>query len=352
MSRKRKTKRHAAQRVEVLQPFALLRRRFSTRAQVMATLVFAVLGVAAGALGVLLSGNGASAHAGRDYATSLDLRDAPIAGFAVQTAGQSSGRAKIIERIVSAGAPERLTPALAQPVGAGDVRPKIVLIFDDVGLDKAAFDELLEMPGPVTLSFLPYAKDIQPLADRARARGDDLMLHLPMEPTGGADPGPHALKTNMAAGDLFDELAWSLNSFTGFVGVNNHMGSRFTQNPQAMKRVLAMLDQKNLFFVDSLTTSKSVAAAAAASVGAEIFVRDVFLDSDPEPAAIRRQLALAERIAIETGYAIVICHPRRETLDIVGPWLTTAPLRGFELAKVSQLTDIRRNALMASMGMR
>ncbi|MCA8887436.1 MAG: divergent polysaccharide deacetylase family protein, partial [Parvularculaceae bacterium] len=90
----------------------------------------------------------------------------------------------------------------------------------------------------------------------------------------------------------------------------------------------------------------------AASVGAEIFVRDVFLDSEPEPAAIRRQLALAERIAVETGYAIVICHPRRETLDIVGPWLTTAPLRGFELAKVSQLTDIRRNALMASMGMR
>ncbi len=311
-----------------------------------------MLGVAAGALGVLISGNGASAHAARDYASSLDLRDAPVAGYAAQSAGQSADRAKIIERIVSAGAPERLAPAPAEPAQSGDRKPKIVLIFDDVGLDKAAFDEVLEMPGPVTLAFLPYAGDIQPLADRARARGDDLMLHLPMEPTGAADPGPHALKSNMAASELFDELAWNLNSFSGFVGVNNHMGSRFTQNPQAMKRVLAMLDQKNLFFIDSLTTSKSVAPAAAASVGAEIFVRDVFLDSDPDPAAIRRQLALAERIAVETGYAIVICHPRRDTLDIVGPWLTTAPLRGFDLAKVSQLADIRRDALIASMGMR
>jgi polysaccharide deacetylase 2 family uncharacterized protein YibQ len=332
--------------VEVLHPFALLRRRFSTRAQIAATVGFATLGVVAGAFGVLISGNGASAHAVRDYAASLDLREAPLAGFAAQP----HGRAEIIERIVSAGEPERFAPATSSPYAAPALTPKIVLIFDDVGIDKSAFAEIMNLPGPVTLSFLPYADGVQPLADEARLRGDDLMLHLPMEPSGAADPGPHALSTDMAASRLFDELSWNLGRFNGYVGVNNHMGSKFTQDAQAMKRVLAMLDQKNLFFIDSLTTSKSVAASAAASVGAEIFVRDVFLDSEPGEAAVRRQLALAERIAVETGYAIVICHPRRETLDVIGPWLTTALLRGFELAKVSELETIRRDALIASMG--
>ncbi|OFW99837.1 MAG: hypothetical protein A3E78_07285 [Alphaproteobacteria bacterium RIFCSPHIGHO2_12_FULL_63_12] len=161
-----------------------------------------------------------------------------------------------------------------------------------------------------------------------------------MEPSGSADPGPMSLESDMKSEALFSALSRNLGAFDGYVGVNNHMGSKFTRDEQAMKRVLAFLDRRGLFFIDSLTTGSSAAAKAGAAVGADVYVRDVFLDSEPGAARIQRQLDLAERIAQKTGYAIVICHPRRETLDVIGPWLTTAPARGFDLATVSSLKAI------------
>lgn len=267
------------------------------------------------------------------YAASLDLRDAPLAGA-------SGPRSELIAKIAAAGAPERLIAPLMDSRGTGRRAPRLIVIIDDMGLDRNAFEEIMSLPGPVTLSFLPYARNIQPLVDEASARGDDILLHLPMEPAGSADPGPGSLKIDMKSDELFKALSWNLGRFEGYVGVNNHMGSRFTRNEQAMKRVLSYLDQRGLFFIDSLTTGASVALDAGASVGADVYARDVFLDSEPGRSNVQRQLDLAERIAQKTGYAIVICHPRRDTLDVIGPWLTTAPARGFELATVSSLKGI------------
>jgi hypothetical protein len=217
-----------------------------------------------------------------------------------------------------------------------------------MGIDKKAFENVMRLPGPVTLSFLPYADNPQPLVDRARSRGDNVLLHLPMEPSGVADAGPHSLSSSMSAERLFKELSWNLNRFDGYIGVNNHMGSKATRDETAMKRILSALDQRGLFFIDSLTTGLSAASRAGDAVGAEVYVRDVFLDSEPGRETVRRQLALAESIAAKTGYAIVICHPRGDTLDVIGPWLTTAPSRGFELATVSSLREIRTQARLAS----
>jgi hypothetical protein len=122
------------------------------------------------------------------------------------------------------------------------------------------------------------------------------------------------------------------------------MGSKLTRDDQAMKRILAFLDRRGLFFLDSLTTGDSKASLAGASVGAEVLVRDVFLDAEPGEDAVRRQLALAERIAEETGYVIAIAHPRRDTLAVLGPWLTTAPARGFRLETITALRGERSGA--------
>ncbi len=297
-----------------------------------AAIFAAVIGTAAGIAAAVFSGRAVDAAAA--YAATLDLRDAPLAGA-------SGARADLIAMIAAAGTPERLSAPAVSSSGATGGSPKLIIIFDDMGLDPLAFDEIMSLPGPVTLSFLPYARALQPLVEKARLRGDDILLHLPMEPSGRADPGPHSLSSEMNADELFEALVWNLGRFDGYAGVNNHMGSKFTRNEQAMKRVLSYLAQRDLFFIDSLTTGSSVALDAGAAVGADVYVRDVFLDSEPGRTNIRRQLALAERIAEKTGYAIVICHPRRETLDVIGPWLTTAPARGFELATVSLLKDIR-----------
>jgi polysaccharide deacetylase 2 family uncharacterized protein YibQ len=272
------------------------------------------------------------------YASTLDLRDAPLTGA-------TGPRSAIIAKIAEAGVTERFDPPKDVQSSPDRVRPRLIVIFDDMGLDHRAFDEVMALPGPVTMSFLPYAKNVQPFIDKATARGDDILLHLPMEPSGGADPGPHSLSAGMKSDRLFDELAWNLSQFSGYVGVNNHMGSKFTRDGQAMKRVLSLLDQRGLFFIDSLTTSGSVAMAAGDAVGADVFVRDVFLDPEPGKPVVQRQLALAEKIAAKTGYAVVICHPRRDTLDVIGPWLTSAPARGFDLATVSSL---QRTSKLAS----
>ena len=296
----------------------------------------AALGIVAGAVAAAVSGAASRSEASGGYAAALDLRDAPI--VAPNAGGE--GRGAVIEAIISAGAPERFPAAPARPQGA----PRIVIVFDDVGLDAHAFDALMALPGPLTLSFLPYADDVQRKVNRALADGNDILLHLPMEPSGASDPGPGALKTSMDPGELFTALGQNLGRFEGYVGVNNHMGSKLTRDEQAMKRVLAFLERRGLFFLDSLTTGDSRASLAGASVGAEVLVRDVFLDAEAGEDAVRRQLALAERIAEETGYVIAIAHPRAETLAVVGPWLTSAPARGFRLETITALRGERSGA--------
>jgi hypothetical protein len=138
-------------------------------------------------------------------------------------------------------------------------------------------------------------------------------------------------------------LNWNLSRFDGYVAVNNHMGSRLTQDMSAMKTVLSLLDEKELFFVDSLTTSRSVASAAGRAVGADVYARDVFLDASKSEASVMAQLALIERIARETGFAVAICHPRKDTLAAVGPWLTSAPARGFQIETVAALPELAKN---------
>jgi len=309
----------------------------------LATLIMALAGMVIGASGAIFTGKSEKAWADGEYAITLDLRHAPAVG-----AGKTGDRrGAIVERILSAGAPHRFQfEDLKARAAPGAVRPKIIIVFDDMGLDKAAFEAALALPGPLTFSFLPYANDVQVLADRARARGDAVMLHLPMEPAGGADPGPHSLTQDLSDQAFLRELEWNLARFSGYVGVNNHMGSKLTSDNGKMKTVLTALKREGLFFVDSLTTGESKLQEAGETVGVPVFVRDVFLDPVAGKEAVRRQLALVERIAQQTGYAVAICHPRRDTIEVLGPWLTSAPARGFELATVTELLEISDNASM------
>lgn len=291
----------------------------------------AALGVALGAAGAYMAGRGATAEAGRwGPPVAFELREGPARATNV-----FREREKVVAALQAGAEPERFTPP-ALPPG----RPKIIVIFDDMGLDPAAFERVMALPGPLTLSFLPYAQDAQRMIDRARAAGHEILLHLPMEPDGPQDPGPNALRTNMTGTELLSALAWSLSRIEGYSGVNNHMGSRMTRHEAAMKTVLSVLDSRGLYFIDSVTTSGSVAAEAGRAVGARVFARDVFLDPEAGSETVMRQLALVERIARQTGYAVAICHPRPDTLVALGPWLTSAPARGFELATTAALLEV------------
>ena len=312
---------------------ARLPQRRAGNAGLIATVVVALAGVLVGAVSAYMTERGSAANALGATAPASERADAD--------SPQRLARDHVVARLIAGEAPPERLAAPAFPVATASApapRPKIVIILDDMGIDKRLSERAIALPGPLTYSFLPYGRNAAELAATARIAGGEVMLHLPMEPAGKEDPGPHALNSGMTGAEFIRSLEWNLNRFDGYVGVNNHMGSKLTADIAAMKTLLGYLDHRELFFVDSVTTPQTTARKAGRDLGIEVFSRDVFLDAEAgSESAVRSQLALAERIARETGYVVAICHPREETLSVLGPWLTTAPARGFDLVFASSL---------------
>jgi hypothetical protein len=211
-------------------------------------------------------------------------------------------------------------------------RPLVAVVIDDVGLDRPRSRRAWELPGPLTMSFLPYAKDLGEQARAARAHNHELMLHLPMEPTGRQDPGPGALLVSLPDSELRQRTLAALDSFDGYAGVNNHMGSRFTAFRPGMETVLRQFRARGLMFLDSRTTPQSVGDQVAQEIGLPSIVRHVFLDDEESIEAVRRRLVETEAVARRQGFVIAIGHPHEATLQALAEWLPTVQGKGMALA--------------------
>ncbi len=220
-------------------------------------------------------------------------------------------------------------------------RARVVIVIDDLGLDRSAVRRLAAIPGPLTLAFLPYAPEVAAQAAMMRAAGHELLVHLPMEPKGGgSDPGPMVLAERLSRAEFDRRLEWNLSRFEGYVGVNNHMGSRLTEDPRAMRRVMRALRARGLLFLDSRTTAGTVAEREAVALGLPHAARDVFLDNEQDAGAVRTQLARLERLAKRHGQAVAIGHPHRETLDAIGKWIPAAKRHGLVLVPLSAVVEM------------
>jgi hypothetical protein len=216
-----------------------------------------------------------------------------------------------------------------------NAKPLVAIVIDDVGLDRPHSKRAWELPGPLTMSFLPYAKDLREQARAARAHGHELMLHLPMEPNGRADPGPNALLVSLSDNELRQRVNNALDSFDGYVGVNNHMGSRFTAFKPGMETTLRLFKARGLLFLDSRTTADSVGDQLAQEIGVPSVARNVFLDDDESLDAVRRKLAETEAVARRQGFVVAIGHPHPATLQALGEWLPGLSAKGLVLAPLS-----------------
>lgn len=234
-----------------------------------------------------------------------------------------------------ASSPQSAWRRYAVPFGDLNSRPLIALVIDDVGLDRPRSKRAWELPGPITLSFLPYAKDLREQAKAARARGNELMLHMPMEPMGHADPGPNALLVSLSDSELRQRVTTDLDSFDGYVGVNNHMGSRFTAYKPGMETVLRLLKARGLLFLDSRTTAQTVGETMAQEMGVPTVSRNVFLDDNEAIDQVRRRLAETEEVARRQGFVVAIGHPHENTLQALATWLPGLAAKGFALAPVT-----------------
>ena len=215
--------------------------------------------------------------------------------------------------------------------------PKIAIVIDDVGIDLHGSELAIRLPAAVSLSFLPYATQLRAETQEARDHGHELLLHMPMEPVGSQDPGPGALLTELPMADLRQRFETALASFTGFDGVNNHMGSKFTAWPDGMAMVMDELKQRGLFYFDSRTSAQSVGAAAARQAHLPTVSRDVFLDDEQSPVAIKTQLAAVETIARRKGSAVAIGHPHATTMAVLPGWIEQARRDGFVFVPLRDL---------------
>ncbi|HYM30257.1 MAG TPA: divergent polysaccharide deacetylase family protein [Candidatus Cybelea sp.] len=225
-------------------------------------------------------------------------------------------------------------------------RPRIAILLGDMGLSAPATNAAIkELPAPVTLAFAPYAGDLQNWISAARAAGHECMLQLPMEPMDypANDPGPQALLTSLTAADNIDRLEWLLGRVTGYTGVTNYMGSKFTTSPNDLRPVLEALKSRGMLFVDSRASPRSVAAEMAKNIGLPEAVNNRFLDNEASRAAIDARLAELERIAHATGTAVGIGYPYPVTIERIAAWAPGLSDRGIALAPVSAV--VGRQAL-------
>jgi polysaccharide deacetylase 2 family uncharacterized protein YibQ len=228
----------------------------------------------------------------------------------------------------------RLITPLAK---AEPARARLAIVMDDLGNDRTQADALFRIGYPLTISVLPHEADSGEIAEEAHRRGYEVMLHLPMAASGTAKEEAIELHPGMPADAVEKTFTAMLETVPYAAGVNNHEGSLGTADPALMSELMPLLRQRNLFFIDSRTTTATVAESAARAAGVAAARRNVFLDDEQNVPAIRKQLALALHDAREKGSALAIGHPHPETLEVLGEMLPEAERQGVQLVYASDL---------------
>jgi polysaccharide deacetylase 2 family uncharacterized protein YibQ len=259
----------------------------------------------------------------------------PIASGHIGAVPAAAAAATMAPRAIPAPQPAWLRNAVITVVPPG--RIPIAIVIDDMGVDRPRSDRAAALPAPLTLAFLPYSRGFETQMAAARARGHEILVHVPMQPIGVEDPGPEALTVSLDATEIRQRLAAALDRAGPAVGINNHMGSRFTVDREAMRPVLEELQARGLLFLDSRTAGGSVGPLLARALDVPYATRDVFLDNEPSLSAVEARLAELEAVARRQGHGIAIGHPHDGTLAALSAWLPGASARGFALVPVSTI---------------
>nr|WP_247893718.1 divergent polysaccharide deacetylase family protein [Azospirillum endophyticum] len=233
----------------------------------------------------------------------------------------------------------------ARPFPATDKRPRIAIVMSDLGLSGVTTgNALAKLPPGITLAFLPYAERLDDWVERARTKGHEVMLSVPMEPLNYPrdDPGPNALLTMLGSDRNMERLEWSLGKAVGYVGITSTTGSKFTASPAAMQPVVDALKARGLLLVDARVNPKSVAGPLANLAGVPRALGDRVIDRDLSRGAIDDQLRELEEIAKTNGAAVGFASPYPTTIERLNLWLTSLADRGIALAPASAVVNIQK----------
>ncbi len=220
------------------------------------------------------------------------------------------------------------------------LRPRVAIVIDDMGQDMKPLRDLLEMDAPISIAVLPFLPHSKDTAEQAHTRGREVLLHLPMEPkdSHNNDPGEGAVFTNMSEAQIAYEVKRDIDAVPYIKGINNHMGSRFTEDEKLMRIALKAAKANNLFFLDSKTTGKSTAYRVAKEMDIKAASRQVFLDNKEDVNYIKGQILELIEIAKKRGGAIAIGHPHPSTIAALKQMLPRLN-QDVDIVAVSSLID-------------
>jgi len=224
--------------------------------------------------------------------------------------------------------------------------PLVAIIIDDLGQDLSFMRALINLQVPLTVAILPEARQALETAQLASDQQFDVLIHLPLEAFNGQTIGTGAdglITTTMSREEIWTRLEKDLERLPMAKGFNNHMGSKGTTNQYLMETIMEFLKEKNLFFIDSKTSPKSIAYDLAVNMKIPAGSRQVFLDADEDRSKIKDRLFELFLSAKKNGQAIGIGHPFQETLQILETYLPEARNYGVQLTRVSEIIDRQKN---------
>ena len=251
---------------------------------------------------------------------------------------------KLPEDVIDTEAPKNVHPKISgikievsrKPPYFGR-EPVIAIVIDDMGVSHRRTANISSLDYPLTSSFLTYASNLRPQIAAAERAGHEIIAHLPMEPKASMNVSPDVLTVKMNEKQVAEGLNGMLDKFPGIAGVNNHMGSRFTEDAERMDVVMKELEKRGLFFLDSKTTPHSAGEKAAKDNRVRYVSRNVFLDNEDKFDYVMRQLRQTEAIARKNGYAVAIGHPKEQTYNALKVWLPTLKSRNLRLVHLSEI---------------
>lgn len=218
---------------------------------------------------------------------------------------------------------------------------RIALVVSGMGISESATAYAIEtLPPEVTLSFAPYGPDLQNWIAKARAAGHEVLLELPMEPFGYPqnDPGPYTLLTNLSPEENMARLVWLMSRFTGYAGVMNYQGARFTASAAVVEKMMAALKERGLLYVDNGASARSLAPQLAREAGMPAVQASRIVDPVQNPQVIATSLEVLEEIAA-SGVAIGVASGFPVTVDALADWARTLEEKNFVLVPVSATTN-------------
>jgi len=212
------------------------------------------------------------------------------------------------------------------------------IIIDDVGNNLEYGEDVVNLPATLTIAILPETTYAKRLARLAASNNKEVMLHLPMQSVEHHQHSPGTLDLHMTRSEFRNQLRLNLNSVPYVRGVNNHMGSLLTRHPGHMTWLMDELSRRGgLYFIDSKTTSKSIADKIALENNVPVLSRDFFLDPNHEANTLRQQFDRFIKKVNRRGYALAIAHPYPETIKFLKANLNELSEHGITLIPVSEL---------------